>query len=390
MDYPRLAIISVALPETRFAGSLLLYRLLRNYPANRLIVMGPATHPDSEVLSTPYYFIPENMTARLNRTRFSRFKRSLEAIGLVDRLPLTIAKKHANGFQPEVVLSVMERRDYTDLAFRFSREQKIPLVLIIHDLVEQFEPVYSWAATAQRRRYAEIYKSAHARLCVSPILRDRLEKLYRAPGTVLYPIRSESITPRPPEDSLKLKDPPFLTLGYAGSLSYGYGDQISIMGRLLPKVRAKLRIYSRDTPPERIDGIEYVGYDAPEKTWDKVKRDADATLLVYSWSNDWRDLSETHFPSKLPEYLALEMPLMIVGPPYAAGVSWGLRHPEAAITITDQSEASFTGACSLLRESAAKRQELAASAVVSGEKDFAPSLLREIFYDSLFSAARRR
>jgi Glycosyltransferase Family 4 len=389
MDYPRLAIISVAVPETHFAGSLLMYRLLHDYPANRLIVMGPAPHPDSEVLSAQYHSIPEGMTARLNRTRFSRFKRSLEAFGLIDRLPLTNVRKHADGFQPEVVLSVMERRNFTDLACRFSRERNIPLVLIVHDFVEDFEPVYSWAATAQRKRYAEIYKSAHSRLCISPVLRDRLEQLYGAAGTVLYPIRSESITPRRAADSLELKHPPFLTLGYAGSLSYGYGEQISILARLLSKARAKLHIYSRDTAPEKLDGVEYMGRDTPEHTWEKLKRDCDATLLVYSWSNDWRQLSETHFPSKLPEYLALGMPLLIVGPAYAAGVRWGLRNPEAAITVTDQSEASFMAACSLLRESAAKRQELAANALVSGEKDFTPSRLRKIFYDSLFSAARK-
>jgi hypothetical protein len=99
-------------------------------------------------------------------------------------------------------------------------------------------------------------------------------------------------------------------------------------------------------------------------------------------------LYETHFPSKLTEYLALGMPTLITGPAYATGVRWGLRHPHAAVTLADERPEQLLDALAALRDHAARRQQLASGALSAGERDFNPVHIRGRFLDTLRSASR--
>jgi hypothetical protein len=161
-----------------------------------------------------------------------------------------IAENQTHSFRPEVVLSLMERRNFTDLAFRFSREHNIPLVLIMHDLVGILNP---FTAGLQAPSADGMLRST------VPLTHDFVSGQFpdtglrncmgAGDGVVSHPFRI--ITPRPSADSLKLRNPPFLTLAYAGSLSYGYAEQISALGCFPPKAGAKLFSAVRDA--RRVD-----------------------------------------------------------------------------------------------------------------------------------------
>ncbi|MEP6782571.1 MAG: hypothetical protein ABI983_02815, partial [Acidobacteriota bacterium] len=141
-DDPNVLLLSGAIPETRFAGSLLLYRLLQGYPPERICAVGPKPHAQSELLPIRYEYLAPTRSARLNLTRFAGLKRSLEAIGLAGRIPLARVDAAIASFTPDVVVSVMERHDYVDAAYRFAQRTRVPLVLIVHDRLESFELVY--------------------------------------------------------------------------------------------------------------------------------------------------------------------------------------------------------------------------------------------------------
>lgn len=375
--------LSNAIPETWYAGSLVLYRMLDGYPADRLMVVGPRPQQRSRILSCEYRHVPLPRSTRLDTTRLAQAKRSLQSICRVGRIADADVDRAIGAFAPEVVLTVMEQRDYLDAAHRLCQRRGLPLAVIVHDRLEAFERVYPPFRKAQQRGLAAIYRSAAARLCVSPEMEQRLRVDYGAPGTVLYPSRSEDLAPRPPAESEQLKDPPHLTLGYAGSLSYGYGDRIR---ELMPELAAsgvRLRLFSRDVAGSDVAGVTQAGARQPAEVWALVKQHCDAVWLPYAQGPEHRSLYETHFPSKLTEYLALGMPVLVTGPDYATGVTWAARHPDAVLTVANDSIESVREATRRLRDEPALRTQLAAAAPAAGDADFDPAAIRRRFLSTL-------
>lgn len=385
--FPRLLILSAAVPETQLAGSLLLLRMLQGYPADRILAVGPKPHPKSELLPTTYRHLRPAPSSRFDLTRFAQLKRSVEALGWIGRIPMSRIEAAVGSFSPSVVVCVMERRDYADAAHRYCRIHNLPLVLIIHDRVESFDLVYAPFRRAQLARNAETYRFASARLCVSPEMEAHLAAVYGSPGSVLYPIRAESLKPRSIEASARLVAAPGLTIGYGGGLAYGYGQRIRELAPMLAGAGARIRIYSRDRFEDIPDAATYAGSFSPPELWARVQAECDVLWLPYAYDQHHRELYSTHFPSKLTEYLALGMPLLITGPSAATGVQWGVRHPSAALTLADESPEQLVAAVRRLRDDAAYRVALATGA---GESDhaFEPAAIRRQFLDTLRAVAR--
>ncbi len=385
----RILILSGAVPQTWYAGSLLLCRLLQHHPPGSLKAVGPRPQPSSETLACTYAELTPAASSRLDLTRLAELKRSLQAMSPVGRIPDARVDDAVGDFQADVVVTLMERFDYVQAAHRFCRRRGLPLAVIAHDRLESFERVYPAFASAQRRRFAQVYRDAAVRFCISPEMEECLSAAYGAPGTVLYPNRSDELTARPVDDSADLKAPPRLTIGYAGALNYGYGERIAAVMPLLASAGFTLRVYSREAPPS-IDGVVYAGsFRRTLDLWDQLKSECDLVWLPYSYSGELRSLYETHFPSKLTEYLALGMPTLITGPAYATGVRWGLRHPDAAVTLADERPEQIHEALVGLRASASLRQQLATGAVSAGDCDFEPRRIRATFLDTLRMASRR-
>jgi glycosyltransferase involved in cell wall biosynthesis len=384
---PRLLILSSAVPETRPAGAHLLYRMLRGYPPSHILSIGPRTHPQSELLPSPYRYLAPAPSARLDHTRLAALKRSFESLGLVGRIPLSRVRAAVGDYEPDVVLTVMERRDYVDAAHRYCKAHRLPLIVIVHDRLESFDMVYRPFAAAQVARNADTYRFASARLCVSPEMVAHLREVYGAEGTVLYPIRSEGLQPRPAELSGRLVAPPSLTIAYCGALSYGYGRRLREVAPAMVRAGARIRIYSRDTEADWPEGVIFAGGMPADQLWAQVKRDCDAVWLPYAHDAFHRKLYSTHFPSKLTEYAALGMPLLISGPAEATGVRWGLRQASAVVTLADETVRSLEEAVAELRQDHARRVALAAAVTQVGA-EFDPDAIRRQFVGIVKSVHR--
>jgi len=174
-----------------------------------------------------------------------------------------------------------------------------------------------------------------------------------------------------------------LTLGYAGSLAYGYEEAIRQMMPALASSRVRLRIYSRDQLSQAVDGTVHQGSSrTPEEIWERVKAECDVVWLPYSHSTDYEALYRTHFPSKLSEYLAVGMPVLISGPAYAKGVRWGERHSSAALTVSGNSEDALRSAVIRLRDDASLRVRLATQSAIAGN-EFDPTAIQAKFIRTL-------
>jgi glycosyltransferase involved in cell wall biosynthesis len=383
---PRVLVLSGAVPETRFAGSLLLYRLFKDYPADRLLAVGPKTHARSETLACRYEYLAPAASARFDLTRLAQLKRSFEAIGWAGRIPPARVDAAIGPFTPDVVVAVMERHDYMDAAYRLCVRRGLPLVLIVHDRLESFELVYAPFRGFQLDSNARIFRFASARLCVSPEMVASLTHVYGAPGTVMYPNRSDDLAPRSACDSAQLKAPPRLTVGYAGSLAYGYGERLRELMPALDTSVVSLRIYSHDTSAASIPGATLVGGFPSAELWRRVKAECDAVWLPYAHLDHYQPLYATHFPSKLTEYMALGMPVVITGPAHATGVKWGVAHPNATVTLPDADAGRIGDTFARLRDDASWRVQIAERAG-GGDQDFDPRRIRAQFMDVLRNAA---
>ncbi len=384
---PKVLVIGDDLPHLGKAGSILLHRLFQNWPDAALLSLGPT--PPEGVGSRGAFVRYDPPLERWVRTRFDKFVRFLRTLGpfqaghVEDAVPAS--------FKPAAMVHVLSTLGYSESAYHYSRRTGLPLVLIVHDDPEDFNGSYPWARRFIRRRFERIYRHASRRLCISPEMVAMMRERYGAEGEVMYPNRSEFTTPRPPEAARRLKVPGRLTLGYAGGLAYGYGPRLLELVPLLREARTTLRVYGGSLPA---DGCEDVlvnmgRINTPELLWERVKEECDAVLLPYCFPNHGhQDLYRTHFPSKLPEYLALGMPVVVAGPEHATGVKWGLKNPEACVSITAQSGHSWQAALAQLRDDPVLRVKLATNAVQAGNRAFDPAAIREFFQASLAEVTR--
>ena len=383
-ELPRVLVIGPDLPHLGYAGGIQLHRLFQDWPPESLLAAGPSVPPDTQRLSCRFA-VYHAALARLDATRAVRPVQLLRALDLIPSKQFKLPS-----FQPSAIVNVFSSLAYSQAAYRYSRHSGVPLILIVHDDPEDFNRGYAWARGLLRRQFRRIYRHASLRLCVSPELEQTLRERYGAAGKVMHPIRSEAIVPRSPEASLALMNPSSLTLGYAGSLNYGYGPRLLELVPLLRQSGTKIRIYGADLPAgEYSDVLLGQGRSrTPEEAWTHIKQECDAVLLPYCFANHGhQNLYRTHFPSKLPEYLALGMPVVVTGPIDAAGVKWGLRHPGSCIVITQQDGQEWVNALAQLKHDETLRLRLSKSAVVAGNSEFEPSSIRLLFQRSLKNIA---
>lgn len=389
---PNVLVISDEGPQSGTAGGLLLQRLFARYPSGKLRVLSRYCPTLGDPLPGVEYRLLRVPWQRFEKSRFNVLKRSLRAFGAVPSVGPGEILPLLEGFRPDVVFTVMQHAVYYDAAHRFARLAGLPLVVAVHDVNEEFEPVYPWALAAARKRDGAFYRYASRRLCVSPEMERLCAERYGAAGSVLYPNRSEDLEARDLRDCAELRRPGGLTLGFAGNLGYGYGLGILQMIEALRRSGSRLVIYGRapqgDAAPlaQAGDCCELRGFVPSSEAWAGIKRDCDAVWLPYpETGGKMRRLYSYHFPSKLPEYLALGMPVVVSGPDYATGVRWTLNNlgPDATAGNPGQLEAILRR----LASEAGFREASARRALDAGRRDFDPARIAADFRGHLAAAA---
>lgn len=388
LEWPSVLVVGNDLPHLAQAGSILLHRLFQGWPPDALVAMGPPRPPSAASLACE--FVPfEPPFERLERTRFFRLSRLAHSLGCMPTGQ--ILQCLPDGFHPQVIVHVLCSLGHAESVYQYSLQSGVPVVLIVHDDPDDFNRGYPWADRLARHRFRRICTHAARRLCVSPEMEELMHARYGVRGEVMYPNRSENTTPRPLEEVARLKQPGVLTLGYAGALNYGYGPRLQELLPLLREAGVRLRVYGGTLPGSDADAVVNLGrISPPEELWERVKAECDAVILPYCFANHGhQELYRTHFPSKLPEYLALGMPVVVAGPEHATGVKWGLKNPSACVTLTSRDGPEWLDAMKRLRDDKEWREALASNAVSSGRRDFDPLVIRSRFQQTLREVARR-
>jgi glycosyltransferase involved in cell wall biosynthesis len=167
---------------------------------------------------------------------------------------------------------------------------------------------------------------------------------------------------------------------------------------MLPALRAanaKLVAYGHEPRgaaaplKEARDVVELRGFvPTPEEAWEGVKRDCDVLVFPYLDPPGLMErMYSIHFPSKLTEYLAAGLPIVMVGPEAATGVRWARSHPQAVYLLDASAPESWSAEFERLASEAELRSLLAHGALEAAVRDFDPLAIREKFRSALREAA---
>lgn len=372
-----------------FQGAGLVYRLLEDYPSDRLLVV--ETKP---VRAAPERRLPgvayREFAITGNRWRYTRASQCAGSWLLLNISRHSRDLRRAvEGFAPDAVLTVTFGYSWLAAA-RFAEAEKLPLHLILHDDWPPSMHVFRCLRSLQDHSFGRAYQYANSRLCVSPFMEEEYRARYGVTGQVLYPSWAKDVSsfdsiPRAYDEHRRP-----LVGAYAGNIfRQGYTQLIASMaqrleargGRLLlfgPYSTEQLKSWGLDR-----SGVLALGVASQQEMTSRIRAEADFVFVPMSFESDSmvRNM-RISFPSKLTDYTVSGLPLLIWGPDYCSAVRWAQRYAPIAEVVTSQAMEDVDAALSRL-EQAQHREHLGRTAREVGERLFSHRAAMRTFHGAL-------
>ena len=388
---PRLAVIGEVYPDRTTSGALLLYRLLRSYPPDRLLVVNNADqgdqNPATRLPGVPYrplrYRIP-----RVIRNRFNPAWPVGSAL-YVGR-GLSEVTEAVGDFRPEAVLGVTQWFLWLAGA-AFARRRRIPLHLILHDEWTTWtggaglELVHCGMQLVMRRAYQQ----ARSRLCVSPGMAEQYERWFDAPGACFTRVGGRQPDPGPPGPQDVGRAACRRVRRTSSFPPVGIAHLLRKMAEVLAALGGHLDLYSRTsvdwlasvglTPPT----VRVAGFFPAAEMAERVAATAHALFLPASFRPEEQVHASTLFPSKLADYTAIGMPILVWGPTYSSAARWAAENPDGAVLLAGDDPGPVRSAVLRLAADREYAIRLAAAAITSGERYFDLGVARVMLYSPL-------
>jgi glycosyltransferase involved in cell wall biosynthesis len=380
---PRLLYVGDVTVESTSGGSALLYRLLEQYPKDRLRIVQNhtfGTKPDARIPGVTYDPVSFGKL-RILHTRFAGWYSAYLLTGARkfhrDLLPL------AREFKPDAVLTVAHRFLWRT-ADALAEALGVPLHLIVHDDVHQMAHTPGLLNRWVDKEFRRVFRRAASRLCVSPYMAELYGRRYDAPADVVYPSRASDVpvfTDPPPRVTSGPAVPgggAGLTFAFAGTVnSAGMAKAITDLADVLGRDGGRLVLYSNVAPGSNLGRAldrPYVSVRAMVPFKELIARlrdEADVLFAPVSFADDDRANMEICFPSKLTDYTAAGVPVLVWGPAYSSAVRWANDNPGVAEVVTEQDAGALAGAVRRLSADAARRASLGRAALDVGRRYFA-------------------
>ncbi|MCS3801729.1 hypothetical protein [Niastella sp. OAS944] len=334
---PRVLVVTDVAVELMSAGSTLLYRLLENYPKENLyIVQTTPVNQARSIKEVTYFENKSRLATRLKRTRFYfigsliEFKNSL-FIGKAE-------KKIICNFRPEVILTVTFRFSWIK-AYFISRKCRLPLHLILHDDILTAERHGSLVNWLLKKGFKKTYRHATSRMCISPNMEEYYASLFGVKGDILYPSRGINDITRPVPERIKQKKPS-LHFCYAGSLhTASFVTMLNQLAGVLYKENCRLTIFS-DANKSHLEKMEWLGKDHvtingfvhPEELKEFLYQQVDVNIMLNSFEDSTP--FRYNFSSKMVDYSATGLPVLMWGPEESAIMKWALQQKYPLVLTT--------------------------------------------------------
>ena len=375
-DLPSLLYLGDVPVEATYHGSTILFRLLQAWPAERLRVIETnlmRSIPERRLPSVKY----DEFRLGPGRPLYTRFSRWYAA-WLTFR-----AGRHAGnvsrllaGFSPEAVLTVAHGFSWRTAA-RFATETQLPLHLICHDDLPRLGHLPDCFGSWLDLNFGRVYRQAKSRLCVSPFMAETYQRRYGAGGTVLLPSRAPDapVFTAPPE-RLGRKGHPF-TCVFAGTINtHGYVQALKALADVLLPLQGRLLLFGPLTPEQAVAtglarrNIDVRGLLGSADLIQRCRDEADVLFLPMSFAETDTANMQIAFPSKLADYCAMGLPLLIHAPEYSSVVRWARGHPGVAEVVDTTDADRLAEAVKRLATNPEHRTTLAAEALAVGNRLF--------------------
>lgn len=389
MNLPRLLYLADVPVEPTVYGSALIYRLLQDYPPEKLVIMESnysRSDPNRRLQNVRHITLPVGIS-RLYHSRLSRWYGSWFLVSARKR-----QRKMArllNGFKPEAILTVTHGFSWLTAA-AYAERQALPLHLILHDEWAKDLNVVECLRPGMDKTFGHYYRYAASRFCVSPYMAEQYRVRYGVEGQVLYPSRAADAPcfDKPPEQLLAPKTAP--VFAYGGTVNFsGYPKVLRHVARVLGALGGRLIIFGPlDQTRARAIGldlpnVELRGMVKSEEMIKKFREEADALILPMSFEACDRANMEISFPSKLTDYTAAGLPILIYGPAYCSAVRWARENPVVAEVIDKEDDAKLKSAVERMVQSSDHRMKLAAAALEIGSKKFSHGAVKRVFESAI-------
>jgi glycosyltransferase involved in cell wall biosynthesis len=269
-------------------------------------------------------------------------------------------------------------------AAEIAGRRNVPLHLIVHDDWPRVAGVAPAFRNWLDQRFASVYGQAQSRMCVSPAMSRSYAERYGAPAHTIYPSRAASCREYvEPPARLASNDHPF-TVAFAGTInSEGYIRALRSLQKALKVVGGRLLLFGPTTSDERLnnDHTEFRGLLSSSELLNVLREEADALFVPMSFDPADRVNMEMAFPSKLADYTAVGLPLLIYGPPYCSAIAWAREN--AGVAEIAESEVDLGHSVALLANNPDKRIALGKRALGAGREYFTHDRAQQIFHQSI-------
>ncbi len=389
-ELPRLCYVGSLPVEATSASMVLLHRLLETYPPERLRILHARDnpeqplHPERRLPGVPHQELPATFRrgwvfARRRLPRVFRW-----ALAWHSRRQTVAALQALGNFRPEAVLTIHELFGWAT-ADHLARRTGAQLHLVLHDEWFRNLPMAASLRPWFEARFSEVYRRAQSRLCVCPYMEENYRSRFGAPGTVLYPARGlgSPVHPTPPPG---LEVPGPLQVAYGGNVFHrGYWESLGHVASVLAETNGQLHLFGPSAEAARANGLERANVVTHGFTFDLAARLRSLAHVLYlpmTFESREEPNMRVSFPSKLVEYTATGLPLLIHGPAYCSAVRWALDHPGIAAVVTEPGVAPLRAALADLSVPA-RRRAFAETAIRVAQPLFSPARAEEIFHRAL-------
>ena len=205
---------------------------------------------------------------------------------------------------------------------------------------------------------------------------------------VLYPTRGDDSPPGRVRVGPHSEGQP--VVAFCGNIHLGgTADLLRRMAGLLATLGGFLDLYTQATAKglaaHRLDlpNVRLRGFFPAAEMGERVGQTAHVLFLPASFDPRERIDISTLFPSKLADYTAIGLPILVWGPGYSSAVRWAADHPGATVYITDTDPAAVRSAVTRLAADPEYATEIAAAGIAAGAACFDPAPAREALYNAL-------
>jgi glycosyltransferase involved in cell wall biosynthesis len=385
---PRLVYVGDVPVESSYHGSALLYRLLQRYPAERLLIIEGNLSPartDRRLRGVTHRTLHVGRPRLLN-TRFHAWYARWLLLGA--RRRVSQVRALTAGWAPEAVLTVGHGYSWVTAA-QLARDAGLPLHLIVHD--DWPRVVAPSLRPAVDRAFAEVYRQAATRFCSSLFMVEDYERRYGAKGTLLLPYRAAD-APTFAGVAERLHGDHTPVFAFAGTInSSGYAALLRDLADGLSRYHGELVIFGPITPAQGAaagldrPNIRFGGMLSSEQLLPRLRAEADALFVPMSFAPEDRQNMRMGFPSKLTDYTAVGLPMLIMGPPDCSAVRWAHHNPGVAEIVESDAAGSLEAAIARIATDADHRMRLARNAQDAGHRAFSATAAETVFLSALQS-----